>query len=110
MPTEGWKGPKADQFYRIVQGDEPMPPEMAISLLTRQYESGQLAGGSVRLTRAEFETSADMYGPPPGWNYQTSERGWKGEPLPPGAYGWTPPGEPYFQNGLITHPPISPTP
>ena len=61
-----------------------------------------------RLTKAQFETSANMYGPPPGWDYRTSQRGWKGEDLPEGAYGWTPQGEPYFRSGLVGNPVLGP--
>src|SRR3990167_1015162 len=92
---------RAEQVYRFFHG-EPNPFKSYQELIPSQ----QPLGGQP--TRSGFEVSAGMYGPPPGWSYQTSERGWKGEPLPPGAYGWTPQGEPYFQNGLIGNPLVGP--
>src|SRR5574343_586189 len=43
---------------------------------------------------------APDYGPPEGWDYRTSQKGWQGEDLPYGAVSWDNFGRPYYGPGV----------
>ena len=70
--------------YLRVQGPAPVMPEPQ--------------GGDKKFTPREGD---QMYGPPPDWDYRKTLTGFNGEPLPAGAIGWTPEGEPYYGYGKI---------